>query len=241
MAFGDESESDTLLIYALAIFRTERTQDARAVLSRMKQSLGVPDEARLHCRVVFSGQQRRRSAWAGVNPLRIEQAVRDLVAEMRQLGERPEIGVIDRRQVPPLPVAPGHADREWHGKETLALAANVAIMGAVSKYGADHVRFIIDQDKTQIRRGLRRQQADSTRGLFLDVGAGHEPVRIEPVVQDDSLLEIADLYAYVTLRAHARPPGRLFLELFNAMQPHMPTIDLSGHGPWTDAANRPVE
>jgi hypothetical protein len=242
IAFGDESENDTHLVYALAIFRSERTDEARAALARMKRSLGVPESTRLHCRVVFSGQRRRGTAWAATNHRQIENAVRGLAVEIHNLNETPEIGVIDRRRVPLLPTSPGHADRVWRAKETLGLAANIAIMGAVSRFGIDRVRFIIDRDKTQIQRGVKWQRADSTRGMFVDLGAGREPVKIEPEVQDDSLLEIADLYAYTALRAQSREPGRLFSELAGIIRPKIRSMGPwanRGEG-WTDTANKPV-
>ena len=236
IGFGDESEDQDSLVYALAIFRPARTDDARRALAGMKRSLGVPEGARLHCRVVFSGQRRRGTPWANVNHSRIEDAVRTLVSEVRTLGEAPEIGVLDRRRVPLLPTAPGHPDREWRSKETLALAANLAIMGAVTRYGVDRVRIVIDRDSTRIERGLQRRRADTTRGLFVDVGPGSEPVKIEPVVEDDALLEVADVYAYTGFRTQRSEPGRLFRDLVEIIQPNIRTMDLSGRGPWTDAS-----
>lgn len=245
LAFGDESENEQILVYALAIFCQERADDARVALASIKRSLGVPEDTPLHCRIAFSGQRRRGTAWADVNPARLQGAVRALVVELRQIGETPEICVLERRRVPPLPVAPGHPDREWRTKETLAFAANIAFMGAATRYGLDRVRFVIDADRTRIQRGLRHQRADTTRGLFVDVGPGREPMRIDPEVQEgtakDPLLEVADLYAHTALRAQSREPGRWFVELFEVMQPNIGRMDLSAREPWTDARNQPVE
>jgi len=114
------------------------------------------------------------------------------------------------------------------------------MVGAVTRYGIDRVRFIIDQDKTKIQRGLKWQRADSTRGVFIDLGPGREPVKIEPLVQDDPLLEIADLYAYTALRAQSREPGRLFSELVKIMRPNIRSMGSWANEGWTDAANQPA-
>lgn len=76
VGFGDESENDELLVYALALFRPPRINAARAALAEMKRSVGVPEGTKLHCRIVFSGQRRRDTPWATVNHARIQEAVR---------------------------------------------------------------------------------------------------------------------------------------------------------------------
>ncbi len=237
-AFGDESEDHELFVYALAIFRPDHTDEARTVLANMKRSLGVPEDTRLHCRIIFSGQRRRGTPWANVNPPLIQDSVHALVTAVRRLDETPEIGVIERRRVPLLPSVPGHPHREWRPKETLGLAANAAIMGAVLRYGIDRVRVVIDHDETQIQRGLGHQRADATRGFFIDVGQGREPERIEPIVKDDPLLEIADVYAYTMRRVHSRTPGSWFSDLARLIRPNIRRMDLSqGSGPWVDTRN----
>lgn len=160
---------------------------------------------------------------------------------MTKSNETPEIGVIDRRRVPLLPSVPGQPDREWRTKETLSLAANAAMMGAVTRYGVGHVRFVIDRDKTSIQRGLRRQRADSTRGMFIDLGPGREAAKIEPEVGDDTLLEIADVYAYTVLRTRSSEPGRFFMDLAEIIRPNIRSIDLALGGQWTDAGNLSAE
>jgi hypothetical protein len=140
-----------------------------------------------------------------------------------------------------LPTAPGHPDRAWRSKETLALAAQTAILAVVQRYGMDRTRFVIDRDTTQIQRGLRHQKADSTRGFFLDIGPGQEPVRVEPVVEDDPLLQIADVYAYTTLRARSCTPGRWFADLFAIVRPNIRQMAFSCPEPWADSTNQAIE
>lgn len=57
----------------------------------------------------------------------------------------------------------------------------------------------------------------------------------------NSLSEIADLYAYTSIRAHAREPGRLFADLFQLVNPYIRRLAMPvGPMQWRDAEGRPM-
>jgi len=92
-------------------------------------------------------------------------------------------------------------------------------------YGYGRAKLWIDPDHTKIPWLNGRAQANFTRSGFMDLGPDIEPPESEPIIATGTkplLLEIADLYAYVTARAHTGKGGwkdRWFQELYSIINP----------------------
>jgi hypothetical protein len=59
---------------------------------------------------------------------------------------------------------------------------------------------------------IKKSRADKTRTSFwIDLGAGQDPLKVEPTIAvrpKPPLLEVADLYAYITIQAHSGRGGK---------------------------------
>jgi hypothetical protein len=62
-AFGDESCGPKFVAYGLVCLPQSRRKDAEQVVSAVKKDFGGSPSSRLHCRELFSGQNREKSAW----------------------------------------------------------------------------------------------------------------------------------------------------------------------------------
>jgi len=221
---------DDIVTCGVALYRQEKVAEAERILAGAKEAAGVPLTARIHCRVLFSGDARRRSEWANVSAERVNEMIRELCRDLQPLGERPLVAVIDPRSVPVVPAAGGAPEIRLTDKGIASTAYQAVLPFLYMRYGPDGYRLWIDPEKTRIPWGARHQRADSTRGIFVDFAPTMrplaEPIELQPEVQEPkpSLLEVADVYAYVTARAHASRGGRqgkYFEELFGVVNPEV--------------------
>ncbi len=229
-AFGDDSVMDDIVTCGIALYQQERVAEVERILGAAKGTAGVPQTARIHCRVLFSGDARRRSEWADVTAERVNKIILDLCCALQPVGERPLVAVMDPRNVPVVPASDGAPEIRLTDKGVASTAYQAVLPFLYMRYGQGGFRLWIDPDMTQIPWGARRQRADSTRGTFVDFTPSMqslvEPIELQAEVQESKppLLEVADVYAYVTARAHASRggrQGRYFEELFAVISPEV--------------------
>jgi hypothetical protein len=67
-AFGDESCGLKFVSYGLVCLPQHRREDAEQMISAVKKEFGGPSSSRLHCRELFSGQNRPKTAWKHLSP-----------------------------------------------------------------------------------------------------------------------------------------------------------------------------
>src|SRR5712691_6095782 len=94
-AFGDDSVMADIVTCGIALYQQERVADAERILSAAKETAGVPLTARIHCGVLFSGDARRRSEWADVTAVHVNEIILDLCRALQPVGERPLVAVMD--------------------------------------------------------------------------------------------------------------------------------------------------
>jgi len=243
-AFADDSVMPELVTCGVAVYELSQLSRAEAALAEMKQAAGVPAQTVLHCRVIFSGDARRRSAWSDVSAERIDELVEGLCRQLRPLGDRPLVVVVDPRRVPGVAASDGAPEIRLNDKGVASIAYGMAQAALSRRYGPDRFKLVIDQDKTKIPWGSQNRQADLTRGHYMDLGQGAEPVRLDPEVAaapKPVLLEVADLYAYTALQVLGGRGGRQgqwFRDLEALIEPEVlrPEVNPTPH--WVRA--RPV-
>lgn len=210
-AFGDESISSATVVYATAVFADDQVPRAEEIVASAKRSLGLDPEVPLHCREIFSGDARRGTPWADVEADDIRSMVKALCEQLKPVQYQPVVAAIDPRHVPPQPVAPGQPNRPLVEKAIATLAYNVVATMLRLRFGQGNFRLWIDPDSTMIPWGPGNRQVNSTRDLYLDLVPGMPPTLLVPEIEatpKPRLLEIADLYAYVTRKAFSGPYGR---------------------------------
>ena len=68
LVLADESTADQFVTGGLLRLPAEHVETAVAALAKAKTDRGLSVNAEIHCRVLFSGDARRRSRFAALNP-----------------------------------------------------------------------------------------------------------------------------------------------------------------------------
>jgi hypothetical protein len=241
--YGDESITDEFIAFGTAIFAIDRIPEAEAIIAQAKSSIGLDQSERLHARVMFHAPARRNTAWEDIHPNDIASMVVRLLEELKKIGERPLIFVSPTSRI----VFPGFDNQK--SSETRLEDKGVAALGfqgiqvnLVQRYGYGGIKIWVDPDKSKIPwLGGRHSQANSTRSGFVDLGPDIEPPRVTPESSDcpnPKLLEVADLYAYVTAQAYSKKGGekvRRFQELFKLIYPEQVFFEPAPGTKWEQA------
>lgn len=240
---------DEVVTCGVALYRQGQVAEAERILAAAKEAAGVPATARVHCRELFSGDARRRSAWTQVSAERVNELVLQLCRELRPVGERPLVAVIDPRRVPVVPAGERAPEIQLTDKGIASTAYQMVLPFLYMRYGQDGYRLWIDSEKTQIPWGSRRRRADLTRSTFVDFAPTMEPLAEPKELQSElqepkpTLLEIADIYAYATARAQISRggrQGRYFEELFTIINPELVSMERPNPNPqWVRAKETP--
>lgn len=242
--YADESITPNIIVCAAAVFPIAHIPVAEIGLALMKEALGIPPTTPLHCRIVFNGNERRRDPeWKNVSPKALNSAIVTLCKSLAVIGHRP-IAFVSKPTSVIIPSAP-----EEQSKGTMLDVKGQAAIGfqvlgfhLTQLYGYGAAKLWIDPDNTKIPWLNGKTQANFTRSMFMDLGPGIEPPESEPIIETVSkppLLEIADLYSYVTAKAHTTSGGwknRWFQELYSII--NIDRLVWGGSNPnpkWEDA------
>lgn len=224
--YADESITAEVVVCAAALFPVAEVVAAEAALASLKTGLGLPPTTSLHCRVIFNSNARRGKPWEAIAPKAINLAIERLCRDLASIGLRPITFVAPRSPI----FMPGPPGAESEGtsldeKGQAAMGFQAISFHLAQLHGFGTVKLWIDPDKTKIQWLNGKTQANLTRSGFMDLGPGIEPPKSEPLIEDDPkppLLEIADLYAYVSARAHSAKGGwkdRWFQEVYSIINP----------------------
>jgi hypothetical protein len=229
-AYGDESQYGDVLTYALAIFRREQVPKAEQVLEFLRERYVFPPQVPIHCKILFSGDQRRKHGLDHLDPGQVNDLVSKLVYHLNKLPALCRFGrtLLPDREilVPPdddFPALPSEP------KGVMGLLANSCF--AVPRDGShgptpDQIEIFVSEDKTMIRfMRERRHQAHRGYSGFSDIGSPDGRVfRVEPRIvpgdqwQKHPLLQVADVFGYIC--SHADPPmerNDFFTKLLRSM------------------------
>ena len=250
-AFADDSVTQNVVACAVAVFQEERVAAAEEILCSEKVAVGIPADERLHCRVMFSDHGRRGTPWEQLGPKGVYALVERICERVRHLSERPLVSVVDPRGVPPGPLTPGGPIRALDPKAIATMTYMGAWGGLLRRHQVGGFRLWIDPDSTKIQWGSGRRQADSTRGMYVDLGAGQEPPFLEPTFSEGpppALLQLADVYAYIAVQSHGGRGGwrtRWFQGLYAAIDAQVETMvpnrePMQWYERLADGSNRPI-
>jgi len=249
-AFADDSVTPDVVACGVAVFQEDRIAAAEELLRVEKVAVGIPADERLHCRVMFSDHGRRGTPWERLGAKGVYALVGKVCDRVRQLCERPLVSVVDPRKILPRAMTPGGPVLAPDPKAIATMTYWGAWGGLLRRHQVGGFRIWIDPDATKIQWGSGRRQADSTRGMYVDLGAGQEPPLLEPAFSDGpppALLQLADVYAYIAVQSHGGRGGwrtRWFQELYAAIDAQVETMMPNPEPPqWferlPDGSNRP--
>ena len=241
-ALADDSIAEDGIVCAAAVFPASRIPPAEAVLVRSKKEVGVPPDTVLHCRILFAGDARRKTLWRCVSPEGIYAMAQNLCEALKPIGLQPIVALIDRALVQPAFPVPGSPAQMPSEKESASWAYGAVATNLVDGHQGKPIRMWLDPDSTRIPWGGKRARADQTRKSFwINLKQGQQPLQIQPQIADrpkPCLLEIADLYAYITVQAHSGRGGQRverFKHLYKIIDPvRLRFAFPKGPQPWSE-------
>jgi hypothetical protein len=243
-AYADESITDEVVVCAAAVFSVDRVAEAETALNSIKAGLGLPQEASLHCSQIFHGNKRQGTPWGRIPAQEIDCAIEKLCTELAGICLRPVIFVAPRSPIV-IPGPPGteSKSRSLDTKGQAAMGFQTLGFHLTRQYGFGTVKMWVDPDSTKIPWLNGNAQANSTRSGFMDLGPEFEPPKFEPLIVGNPkpvLLEIADLYAYASSRAHSRAGGwknRWFQKIYSIISPERLVWQFTNQEPKWESSN----
>ncbi len=211
-AFGDDSAYKDVLAYAYAVFRRKNVSKAKKVLKSIKKNFQIPIDVPIHCRVLFSGNQRKKANLDHISPEKVKLLISNLIDEMNHVPcllrysycILPESGEIF------LKVADeNHKIVHDEPKGVLGILSQACFLPIKNQPhvpGAELCEIFASKDKTKIRFvGKQRRRADAySSGLSIERPGSKDRVRIAFNVGEHELQQIADVYAYICSHAFSK-------------------------------------
>lgn len=201
-AFGDESSSanNRFAIYSFIGFSPKGVEAATSMLADVKKQFGVPDSARLHCRILFSGDQRAKTEWKRLCP----KFCRKLSSSLLPLTPIWSYGYVDLWDHQTLPSPnlmsgkfSSDIGREFSMRFGIKEAQRFAYSAAETQIALrfiNSVRFWVDSDESKVDWFFGKKQAHN---VHFGLGV---PAQIDLPKEYVPMLEIADLFAYTASR-----------------------------------------
>lgn len=228
VGYGDESITAHAIVYSAAVFSVQKRSDAEAALSAAKQSIGLTDTDRIHCKNMFGNDARRKTCWGRVTPEKISLMLERLCESLVPIQERPISFMMPRSGMTFKPLEPEEKPTSLEGKGIASIGCNAVYTILVERYGYGAINLCIDPDATKIPwLDGKQKQAQNTKGNYISLGPHIEPPRVSPQIGDPKthcLLEIAALYAYISAQSASSQGGwksRWWLELFRVINPEI--------------------
>jgi hypothetical protein len=190
LVLADESTADQFVTGGLLRLPAEHVETAVAALAKAKTDRGLSVNAEIHCRVLFSGDARRRSRFAALNPQQCVELITACVEAMNAAGGTWWGSWVDRKTYPTvLRLVEGQPFRV----ESKHLAG-LMVFSALARLDNEHAvgtsyRLAFDPDPTKIDWGLPRKM-QATHFSRINSQAIALPDAHRP------LLEMADVAAY---------------------------------------------
>lgn len=219
LAFGDDFHKDNTLVYAFVIIKFDAIPEVEHRISKLKEVYGIPPHIALHCRMLFSGDARRK---AGINHLSKEKLQSIIRRIVKIINQTP---IFLRYAYCNLSTLEKHFkennneielhDREF--KTTMKTSITPSPKGLLGLLGhmslsappgnklipsVDQCKIVVSEDKSRTKfMGKQERQAHNWLKGFSDINAPNNKVfQIDPIIKksnDSAMLQIADVAAYM--------------------------------------------
>jgi hypothetical protein len=119
-AFGDESVGPNYASYGVILVAADKQDEANSILKVVKARHGASADDLLHCRILFSGQQRQKSPWAALSMSGVFDLYSDLMHDLNPLLVRKIVALGKKSDFPDaIPGTPWqNADSNFIGPPT---------------------------------------------------------------------------------------------------------------------------
>lgn len=202
--FGDESASEDLVAYALVALDDTVIERVEELFRLIKQEYGGHPSHRLHCRILFSGQQRKVSPWKHLSRNDVFAMYSKCATVIGTASALRQVAMADKSRYPSHRPADPVVPALKLGAKQVAALCFVSAVAPLENHFHQIRNFFVDADKTKIEWGIGRRQVQS---IQLESFAQYrDRLKPTPVVnsRNASMIDAADMLAYVTCKAHSK-------------------------------------
>lgn len=186
--FLDESTAGQFVTTGLVLLPSRSLLEALACIEQAKSRLSIPTDARIHCRVLFHAEARRKSEFDRLSVDEIDHLLMDCVTQLKSLGASYLGAWVDRTKYPNILRL---VDGEVFRITDKHLAGILSVVGSLSvenRIGPSY-RLVYDPDRTKLDWGVaKRMQATHFARIMTNSELPSERTR--------PLLDMADVIAY---------------------------------------------
>lgn len=204
--FGDESSYKSTVVYGVIALSDSSIPVTNNAIQSLKTRFGVAISAEFHSRIVFHGDQRRRSQWSILNEAQMLDFAEAFITLLIDQNAIFSVGAVHRDEYPSaFPPGGGFPSGVMKTKQRTAIVFQAAVNPIIKRLGPNNLQLWVDPDSTKILWFGKKMRADRHYKALIP-GSGSDNL-IEPQkagANPPVLLEAADLFAYVC--AHALAP-----------------------------------
>lgn len=220
LAFGDDSQFGDTLAFAFVVLKRSRLTYAEDRLRGLKQLYRIPNDVRLHCRVLFNENARNKAGLTHLThddaraivrravrlinrvPMMLRYSHDSLSRFANALGSQIELTHETDGSKTTLPVTPDPKGVLGILMQTCLIVSPDGSQGPT----ASQCEIFVAEDPTKVGFiGPRRRRADRMYSGFSDVGAPSGGVfQLQPTALkagDAPMLQLADIAAYMCSHA----------------------------------------
>jgi hypothetical protein len=216
--FGDESTAGPYVLYGLLTLNVQDWEKAEQRIKEILDSSFGP-EGRFHCKILFNGDQRKKTRYSAFNTDFLWDVALKLITELKKYRPAFTLGVAHRNTYPDS--LPGNRKVIKIENEHLyptAFSAALAPLQASGILDSD-TRLRIDQLKTKLdfwgMGGHQVQQLLNDQRIKIEICSEVKPV----------LLDVVDIFLYAAGRVLRQKTNRtLAQEICNLCQPQVSDV-----------------
>jgi hypothetical protein len=158
-AFGDESSYGGVIAYGIVAIHAPNLVAAERFLSGLKHRYGIDSQAEFHCKEVFHGDKRQKSAWKHLSVGQILDFAEELISGLVGLPTLFIVGAAHRSEQPEELPKEGHFPAfEMGTKQLSALLCGAALTPLNQHYDQTEVKFWADPDPSKVSFGWSKVQ-----------------------------------------------------------------------------------
>jgi len=227
--YGDESTANELVVYGIVAVHTDIVDQTIRQYHEIIQSFDLPANTRLHCRELFSPKGRAKSIFNEMKEKQIWELVNQMAAMMKSNDATYYLGVAHRKTYPDsFPSASGKTVRltSEHLYAIAYITARTVVQATLLTHSniSAQIWADIQTNKLEFPGIGRKTIQELMHVLYRD----EREIAVQKVVKPKPiLLDIADLFAYVSARAESEndsPYKKEYLALFDIFSPQVADI-----------------
>lgn len=205
-AYGDASEVNSAVVYALAVVPSATKDSVELQLSKVKEKAGGSATTRIHCKHLFHGSARAKTEWRHLDDKSVFQLCETLARKLVTEGVQFFVSHLDKRTYfTEIPLPDGSQSIKLTSEHLVVPAFHVLAGCIDAAFGWERVRFWLDPDSHRVKWGRQRRQVRTAQeSMFSEVTTPGNPKKIQlERVSDPTplMIDVADVLAYCAAQA----------------------------------------